>query len=101
MAGSFRHTTEAAAFLTAAVDSSHDAIITKNLSGIIQTWNRSAERIFGYTAEEAIGQPILLIIPPHLHAEEVSILTRLGERDEPPTAGEADVAIRTDEVERR
>ncbi|HSA63151.1 MAG TPA: PAS domain S-box protein, partial [Nitrospira sp.] len=78
MAGSFRHTTEAAAFLTAAVDSSHDAIITKNLSGIIQTWNRSAERVFGYTAEEAIGQPILLIIPPHLHAEEMSILTRLG-----------------------
>lgn len=78
MAGSFRHTTEAAAFLAAAVDSSHDAIITKNLSGIIQTWNRSAERIFGYTAEEAIGQPILLIIPPHLHAEEMSILTRLG-----------------------
>lgn len=78
MAGSFRHTTEAAVFLTAAVDSSHDAIITKNLSGIIQTWNRSAERVFGYTAEEAIGQPILLIIPPHLHAEEMSILTRLG-----------------------
>ena len=78
MAGSFRHTTEAAVFLTAAVDSSHDAIITKNLSGIIQTWNRSAEGIFGYTAEEAIGQPILLIIPPHLHAEEMSILTRLG-----------------------
>lgn len=78
MAGSFRDATEAAAFLAAAVDSSHDAIITKNLSGIIQTWNKSAERIFGYTAEEAIGQPILLIIPSHLHAEEVSILTRLG-----------------------
>jgi PAS domain S-box-containing protein len=77
MAGSPRHTKEAAAYLAAVVDSSHDAIITLDLSGVIQTWNKSAERIYGYTAEEAVHQRILLIIPAHLHAEEDSILARL------------------------
>lgn len=72
-----RHTEEAAAYLAAVVDSSDDGIITKNLSGVIQTWNKSAERIFGYTAEEAVDQSIHLITPPHLHAEEASILARL------------------------
>ena len=48
--------TEDAAYLAAVVNSSHDAIITKSLSGIIKTWNTSAERIFGYTAEEAVNQ---------------------------------------------
>ena len=61
----------------AAVDSSRDAIITLNLSGTIQTWNKSAERIFGYTAEEAVERPILLIIPEDLHAEDASIFARL------------------------
>ena len=69
--------TEDAAYLAAVVNSSHDAIITKSLSGIIQTWNTSAERIFGYTAEEAVNQSILLLIPPHLHSEEALILARL------------------------
>ena len=69
--------TEDAAYLAAVVNSSHDAIITKSLSGIIQTWNTSAERIFGYTAEEAVNQSILLLIPPHLHVEESLILARL------------------------
>ena len=77
MAGSPRHTTQAAAYLAAVVDSSHDAIITLDLSGVILTWNKSAERIYGYTAEEAIHQRILLIIPAHLHPEEASILARL------------------------
>ena len=66
------------AYVSAIVDSADDAIISKNLSGIIQTWNRAAERIFGYTAKEAIGQPILLTIPPALHDEEKNILARLG-----------------------
>ena len=68
--------------LAAIVDSSDDAIISKNLDGVITTWNKSAERIFGYTAEEAVGQHITLIIPPNRHQEEVTILERLsrGER---------------------
>jgi PAS domain S-box-containing protein len=68
--------------LAAIVDSSEDAIVSKNLDGIITSWNKSAERLFGYTAEEAVGQHITLIIPPGRHTEEVAILERLrrGER---------------------
>jgi PAS domain S-box-containing protein len=73
---------DAAVYLAAIIDSSDDAIISKNLNGIIQTWNKSAERIFGYTASEAVGQSILLLIPPDRHQEEDTILARLkrGER---------------------
>jgi PAS domain S-box-containing protein len=69
---------------SAIVDSSEDAIISKNLNGIITTWNRGAELIFGHSAEEAIGQHITLIIPPDRRAEEAMILERLkrGERVE-------------------
>ena len=77
MADAIPPSIEAAAYLKAIVDSTDDAIISKNLAGIIQTWNGAAERIFGYTAEEAIGQSILLIIPPELHDEEKTILARL------------------------
>jgi PAS domain S-box-containing protein len=68
----------------AVVDSSNDAIISKNLDGLILTWNLAAQRLFGYSAKEAIGRPISIIIPPELHDEEKSILTRLraGERIE-------------------
>lgn len=69
-------------FLSAIIDSSDDAIITKDLNGIVTSWNKSAERIFGYTAEEMIGQPILRLIPAERKQEEPAILQRLrhGER---------------------
>jgi len=64
------------------VENSDDAIITKNLDGIISSWNKSAERIFGYSAEEAIGKPVTIIIPLERHEEEPAILARIrrGER---------------------
>src|SRR5579863_9815646 len=69
-------------WLASIVESSDDAIISKNLDGIITSWNKGAARIFGYTAEEAIGQPITIVIPQDRHDEERSILTRIrrGER---------------------
>ena len=66
-----------AEMLAAIVASSDDAIVSKNLRGIITTWNMGAERIFGYTAEEAIGKHITLIIPPDRRDEENDILRRL------------------------
>jgi PAS domain S-box-containing protein len=72
----------ARAHLAAIVQSSDDAIVSKTLEGIIRSWNRAAERLFGYTAEEAVGQPITLIIPPERVQEEQEILEKLrrGER---------------------
>ena len=69
-------------WLASIVESSDDAIVSKNLDGIITSWNGGAERIFGYTAEEAIGQPITIVIPQDRHDEERAILTRIrrGER---------------------
>ena len=70
--------------LAAIVESSADAIISKNLDGIIQSWNAGAQRIFGYTAEEAIGQSVTILIPPDRASEEPEILRRIrkGERIE-------------------
>ncbi|MFZ1198354.1 MAG: PAS domain S-box protein [Pseudolabrys sp.] len=64
------------------VESSDDAIVSKNLDGIIANWNRGAERIFGYTSDEAIGQPITIVIPTDRQSEERKILMRIrrGER---------------------
>ena len=72
------------ALLAAIVESSDDAIVSKTLQGRILSWNAGASRIFGYTAAEAIGQPITMIIPPELHDEERRILdqVRRGERIE-------------------
>jgi PAS domain S-box-containing protein len=63
--------------LAAIVDSSDDAIVSKTLDGVITSWNKSAERMFGYTREEAVGQHITLIIPEDRRDEEVKIVERL------------------------
>jgi PAS domain S-box-containing protein len=70
--------------LASIVESSDDAIVSKNLDGIITSWNKGAERIFGYAADEAIGRPITFVIPGDRHGEEREILTRIrrGERIE-------------------
>src|SRR5688572_15819869 len=63
--------------LAAIVESSDDAIISKNLDSIIQTWNRAAERMFGYTAAEAVGRSIRMIIPPDRQSEEDEVLRQM------------------------
>jgi PAS domain S-box-containing protein len=72
-----RKTEEQLQFLGSIVQSSDDAIVSKNLNGMITSWNKGAERIFGYTAEEAIGQPITIVIPHDRQDEERTILTRI------------------------
>ena len=75
---------EAALRLAAIVESSDDAIVSKDLNGVVTSWNKGAERIFGYKAEEIVGQSITLIIPPELHDDEPRILAKIraGERIE-------------------
>ncbi|HVE59402.1 MAG TPA: PAS domain S-box protein, partial [Pyrinomonadaceae bacterium] len=65
------------AHLAAIVESSDDVIISKNLDGIIMSWNKGAERTFGYTAEETIGNSVTMLIPPLLRSEETEILSRI------------------------
>jgi PAS domain S-box-containing protein len=75
--------------LVAIVESSDDAIISKDLNGLIATWNKAAERMFGYAEEEVIGKPITILIPPERLQEEVDILDRVrrGERISRRNAG--------------
>jgi two-component system CheB/CheR fusion protein len=70
--------------LAAIIESSEDAVISKSLDGVIMTWNSGAERLFGYTAAEAIGRPVTMLIPPERIDEEPGILARIrrGERIE-------------------
>src|SRR5437764_7684567 len=75
---------ETRARLAAIVDSSNDVIVSKTLDGILTSWNPAAERMFGWTAAEAIGRPITLIVPEAQRAEEDAVLARVrrGERVE-------------------
>ncbi|HEU4740557.1 MAG TPA: PAS domain S-box protein [Meiothermus sp.] len=75
---------QATAYLAAIVEPSVDAVISKDLGGVITSWNRGAEEMYGYSAQEVVGQPVALLIPPHLLEEEEKILeqVRRGERVE-------------------
>ncbi len=79
-----RRSEEAVSRLAAVVESSDDAIVSKTLDGVIRTWNRGAEVMFGYSAEEIVGRPVRVLIPPDRSDEELRILERLrrGERIE-------------------
>jgi PAS domain S-box-containing protein len=76
-AAALRKSEELQAHLAAIVESSHDAVVSKDLHSIVQSWNKGAERIFGYTAEEMIGRSIEVIIPEDLRHEEGQFLDRI------------------------
>src|SRR5258708_12254702 len=64
--------------LAAVVESSDDAIISKTLDGTITAWNRGAQKVFGYAPSEAVGKPMLMLMPPERANEEPEILARLA-----------------------
>ena len=82
--GHLRYAEQAAQQLASIVESSEDAIVSKNLDGIIATWNKAAERLFGYTADEVVGKSVTMLIPADHRDEEPGILKRIraGERIE-------------------
>ena len=80
-AESLRREYQERAYLAAIVDSSDDAIISKDLDGIVRSCNAAAERLFGYTAAELIGQPIRVLIPPDRQQEEDTIIGRIRNGD--------------------
>ena len=73
-----KKTEERLQHLASVVESSEDAIISKSLQGIVRTWNAGAERIYGYSAQEMMGQPMTLLLPPDRGEEESEILARIG-----------------------
>jgi PAS domain S-box-containing protein len=66
-----------AQYLAAIVESSDDAIFSKDLNGVIATWNKGAEKLFGYMADEVVGRPVSMLFPPELQDEEAQILARI------------------------
>ena len=72
---------EVAAYLAAIVESSDDAILSEDLQGNIKSWNKGAERLYGYTAPEAIGKPMTMLLPPERWGEESRILELIKNRD--------------------
>jgi PAS domain S-box-containing protein len=78
----YRRGIEAELYLASIIENTHDAIIGKTLEGKVTSWNRGAEHMFGYTAEESIGQMITFIIPPERIHEEEMILTKLQRKEQ-------------------
>ena len=80
-----RRAEEAHLHLAAIVSSSDDAILSKDLDGVITSWNAAAERMYGYSAQEIVGRPVTLLFPPDRHSEFTQIMERIhrGERVEP------------------
>ncbi len=74
---SFNENGHRKAMLAAIIDSSDDAIISKNLDGYITSWNKSAELLFGYTESEAVGKHVTMLIPPDRLSEEDMIISNL------------------------
>jgi PAS domain S-box-containing protein len=72
-----KYAEELQAHLATIVECSNDAVVSKDLDGIVKTWNKGAERIFGYAAEEAIGRSIQMLIPKEISDEETDILARI------------------------
>ena len=73
-----RESGERLRWLASIVETCDDAIISKTLDAIITSWNKGAVRMFGYTAEEAVGKPVTILIPPDRQHEERTILERIG-----------------------